>query len=87
MNTVSPRRGLNVREIDDWMVYALCAETDPDAFFPEVGGSVREAKRVCMSCDVRAECLDYALRHDVHFGIWGGKSVMERRRLRRGGVR
>jgi hypothetical protein len=41
-----------------WQERSLCAQTDPEAFFPEKGGSTREAKRVCMSCDVRSECLD-----------------------------
>lgn len=67
-----------------WQDKALCAETDPDAFFPERGGSTREAKRVCRSCEVRAECLEYALGHEVgQFGVWGGMSERERRRLRR----
>jgi WhiB family transcriptional regulator, redox-sensing transcriptional regulator len=66
-----------------WQEWALCAQTDPEAFFPEKGGSTREAKKVCLSCDVRAECLDYALAHDERFGIWGGLSERERRRLRR----
>ncbi len=43
-----------------WQDQALCAQTDPEAFFPEKGGSTREAKRVCRSCEVRAECLEYA---------------------------
>lgn len=67
----------------DWTADALCAETDPEAFFPEKGGSTREAKRVCRSCTVRPECLDYALDHDERFGIWGGLSERERRPLRR----
>jgi WhiB family redox-sensing transcriptional regulator len=66
-----------------WQERALCAQTDPEAFFPEKGGSTREAKRVCMSCDVRQECLEYALAHDERFGIWGGLSERERRRLKR----
>lgn len=66
-----------------WQTEALCAQTDPEAFFPEKGGSTREAKRVCLDCDVRAECLEYALLHDERFGIWGGLSERERRRLRR----
>jgi WhiB family transcriptional regulator, redox-sensing transcriptional regulator len=41
-----------------WQERALCAQTDPEAFFPEKGGSTREAKRVCLSCEVRAECLE-----------------------------
>ena len=70
-------------EEPDWQERALCAQTDPEAFFPEKGGSTREAKRICSGCDVRAECLDYALAHDERFGIWGGLSERERRRLRR----
>ena len=66
-----------------WQDRALCAQTDPEAFFPEKGGSTREAKRVCRSCEVRAECLEYALGHDERFGIWGGLSERERRRLKR----
>lgn len=66
-----------------WQDSALCAQTDPEAFFPEKGGSTREAKRVCLACEVRAECLEYALLHDERFGIWGGLSERERRRLRR----
>jgi WhiB family redox-sensing transcriptional regulator len=67
---------------DAWRLDALCAETDPEAFFPEKGGSTREAKRVCVGCDVRAECLEFALKSDERFGIWGGLSERERRRLR-----
>jgi WhiB family transcriptional regulator, redox-sensing transcriptional regulator len=67
-----------------WQDRALCAQTDPEAFFPEKGGSTREAKKVCRACEVRPECLEYALEHDERFGIWGGLSERERRRLKRG---
>ena len=69
-----------------WQEQALCAQTDPEAFFPEKGGSTREAKRICSGCEVRAECLEYALANDERFGIWGGLSERERRRLRRAAV-
>jgi WhiB family transcriptional regulator, redox-sensing transcriptional regulator len=69
-----------------WQERALCAQTDPEAFFPEQGGSTREAKRVCLSCDVRGECLEYALAHDERFGIWGGLSERERRKLKKRAV-
>ena len=68
----------------EWQERALCSQTDPEAFFPEKGGSTREAKKVCRSCEVRAECLEYALENDERFGIWGGLSERERRRLKRG---
>jgi len=66
-----------------WHEQALCAETDPEAFFPEKGGSTREAKKVCVRCEVRMECLEYALAKDERFGIWGGLSERERRRVKR----
>src|ERR1700736_2241064 len=44
----------------------------------------REAKRICLGCEVRDACLDYALAHDERFGIGGGLSGRERRRLKRG---
>ena len=68
---------------DQWQERGLCAQTDPEAFFPEKGGSTREAKRICSRCDVKAECLEYALGHDERFGIWGGLSERERRKLKR----
>jgi WhiB family transcriptional regulator, redox-sensing transcriptional regulator len=69
-----------------WQERALCAQTDPEAFFPEKGGSTREAKKVCIGCDVRGECLEYALAHDERFGIWGGLSERERRKLKKRAV-
>ncbi len=66
-----------------WQTDALCAQTDPEAFFPEKGGSTRDAKRICTTCEVRAQCLEYALLNDERFGIWGGLSERERRRLKR----
>ncbi|MEN3123546.1 WhiB family transcriptional regulator [Janibacter sp. LM] len=69
-----------------WLERSLCAQTDPEAFFPEKGGSTREAKKVCVGCDVRQECLEYALAHDERFGIWGGLSERERRKLKKRAV-
>jgi len=67
----------------EWTRDALCAQTDPEAFFPDKGGSTRPAKSVCRDCPVLAECRDYALaRGDLH-GVWGGLSERERRRVRR----
>ena len=73
-------------EEQEWQERALCAQTDPEAFFPEKGGSTREAKRICAGCEVRSECLEYALEHDERFGIWGGLSERERRKLKRRAV-
>ncbi|ALE93917.1 transcription factor WhiB [Arthrobacter alpinus] len=69
-----------------WQTDALCAQTDPEAFFPEKGGSTRDAKKVCGACNVKGQCLEYALANDERFGIWGGLSERERRRLRKRAV-
>ncbi|MER5181167.1 WhiB family transcriptional regulator [Streptomyces sp. NPDC002896] len=66
-----------------WQEQALCAQTGGDFFFPEPGSSVREAKSICRLCEIRSECLEYALDNDERFGVWGGLSEKERQRLRR----
>ncbi len=66
-----------------WAEHAKCLQAEPDIFFPDKGGSTREAKRICALCEVRQECLEYALEHDERFGIWGGLSERERRKLKR----
>lgn len=70
-----------VPELPAWQARAGCRDTDPEAFFPEVGGSAQPAKRICGRCEVRGECLAYALEHDERFGVWGGTSERERSRL------
>jgi len=67
-----------------WADQALCAQTDPEMFFPDKGGSTREAKAVCAQCFVQAECLDWALTTNERFGIWGGLSERERRAISKG---
>lgn len=66
-----------------WQRRANCMGVDPDLFFPERGASTREAKEVCRGCVVRADCLEYAITSGEKFGIWGGMSERERRRIRR----
>jgi WhiB family redox-sensing transcriptional regulator len=67
----------------DWRLSASCAETDPELFFPEQGGSSGKAKQVCLSCEVTADCLDFALTNGIRYGVWGGLSGHQRRRLER----
>lgn len=64
-----------------WMADGLCAQTDPEEFYPDKGGSTAVAKRVCAACPVQDDCLDYALTHREQYGIWGGTSLRERQRL------
>ena len=61
---------------------ALCAQTDPEVFFPEKGGSSRAAKRVCAACPIRRRSRDVALANPALEGIWGGTTTRERRALR-----
>jgi len=77
---------LNIIAPPEWMAAGLCAEIDPDLFYPESGAPNRDAKRICAGCDVRAECLAYALAHRERFGVWGGTTERERRRMRRAPV-
>ncbi len=66
-----------------WRQRALCSQTDPEVFFPEKGGSTKDAKQVCAHCEVREQCLQWAIAHDERFGIWGGLSERERRRYKK----
>lgn len=81
--TISIVTMLNESNDQSWKMRANCMGVDPDLFFPERGASTRDAKEVCMGCVVREECLEYALNNGEKFGIWGGMSERERRRLRR----
>lgn len=67
----------------EWQANARCSEVDPEIFFPERGGSSKAARAVCNKCDVRNQCLEYALNNKEQFGIWGGTSERERRKLRK----
>lgn len=67
----------------EWQDDALCAETDPDAFFVEKGGNPRPAINLCGSCDVAAQCLAYALQNPEIAGIWGGTTQRTRRKMRK----
>jgi WhiB family redox-sensing transcriptional regulator len=64
---------------------ALCQSVDPELFFPEVGSSSTDAKRVCRRCDVQLECLMWALEHDERHGVWGGLGPGQRAHLQKRG--
>lgn len=66
-----------------WVDGALCAQVDVgDIWFPERGESNRAAMRICGLCPVQDSCLEHALAHDERWGVWGGTSEQQRRRMR-----
>jgi WhiB family redox-sensing transcriptional regulator len=86
MTTVAPKAGVPGDE--DWGSRAACRSADPELFFPvsETGPStaqVTEAKAVCARCEVRGECLAFALVTWQPHGVWGGTSPEERTVLRK----
>lgn len=69
-----------------WHRRARCVGAPVEMFFPGAGSSSASAKALCHDCEVRRQCLAYALDHGPLLGIWGGTSEAERRRmLMRGG--
>lgn len=66
-----------------WMLSGSCREREPGFFFPSDGVGVDRARRVCATCPVKQECLEYALRYRIEHGVWGGASERERRRILR----
>ncbi len=70
---------------EPWMLDASCAPAgvDQSIFFPGRGDNVNRAITICNDCPVRAQCLEYALDHGEHFGIWGGTTERGRRAIRR----
>jgi WhiB family redox-sensing transcriptional regulator len=67
--------------MQEWQEDALCAEVDPEIFFPDRGGSSKTAKAICRTCPVAVECLEYALETDQGYGVWGATTEADRRRL------
>lgn len=70
---------------EPWTERAICGPQQADEWFPEVSArdAAKRTKEFCRNCPVKAQCLDFALRNNEQFGIWGGTSVTERRLLRR----
>jgi WhiB family redox-sensing transcriptional regulator len=66
-----------------WQPRAACRDhPHPELWFPENADSRNlEPYAICAACPVRAECLEFGMTE--RFGIWGGASDRERRRLRR----
>ena len=87
-STLVPAVGgeVDVPQVPDeyaWMLHARCRGANPTEFFPSDGLGVEMAQRICTGCQVRVECLEYALLHRIEHGVWGGASERERRRILR----
>jgi WhiB family redox-sensing transcriptional regulator len=80
------RARMTVATTPVWFRDANCRGEDPGIFFPSSGEPAQHAYRICAQCRHEERCLEYALEHHVEFGqygIWGGTSENERRRIRR----
>ena len=69
---------------EEWKLDGVCRTVDPDLWFPEAGEFGMAAKRLCKTCPVIQECLQYALDNREKYGVWGGLGGAERLRLLRG---
>lgn len=69
--------------MENWKTQARCLDADPDIFFPPEGVNIREARAVCATCPVQEQCLEYAIRNHIEYGVWGGMSVRQREILAR----
>jgi WhiB family redox-sensing transcriptional regulator len=76
---------LLVLDLDErpWAAYAACRDADPEQFFSSAEADMAAAVKICLGCAVREECLDWALDTRVRYGIWGGTTERERRRMAR----
>ena len=73
-----------------WAEDALCAQVDPEIFFPDKGESIKDAVRICEQCPVRQRCLEEAMREEAknatwgRYGVRGGVTARERSRMAAG---
>ena len=65
------------------MTEGKCRGTSPSVFFADDGVGINIARRICVACPVKVPCLEYALRNQITYGIWGGVSERDRRRIAR----
>jgi WhiB family redox-sensing transcriptional regulator len=68
-----------------WSQDALCRGTSPEDWFSDVhptesADTIATLLRICAQCPVRAQCLAHAVEHN-EWGIWGGTTDDERRKL------
>lgn len=66
-----------------WAVFSACREADPSIFFASTRDDERAALAVCSTCAVKDDCLDFAIYSRERFGVWGGTTERERKKLLR----
>jgi len=85
MRTPPPPTELLVLDLEErpWASYASCRDANPELFFSGDEADMEAATTICRGCPVAAECLEWALETRVRYGIWGGTTERERRRMLR----
>jgi WhiB family redox-sensing transcriptional regulator len=81
--TAVPSAGDPRPERPNWQNHAGCIGEDQAIFFPSEKSKAVAAKKICVGCPVRVECLEYAIGLNIQHGVWGGKSIHERRKIRK----
>ena len=88
--TMNPMRDLeiDVRDLPDqvsppdhWQELSACYGLDPEVFFPTTEEEAGLALSYCALCQVREVCLAWAVRNGERYGVWGGTTEQQRRRL------
>jgi WhiB family transcriptional regulator, redox-sensing transcriptional regulator len=77
----TPGLGSDPESVTAWMAEGSCRVYPPNKFFPSDGAGVDRARKICATCPVAQQCLEYALEHRIEHGVWGGCSERERRRI------
>lgn len=67
----------------DWQPCAACHDAPPDLFFFDNEESNTIAKKICSTCPVRKQCLEYALAIRPSDGVWGGLTADERHKVQK----
>jgi len=64
----------------------ICAQTDPELFFPDESKNPRLAinlaRKLCGSCSFKEPCLEYAVNYPELVGIWAGTTQRQRQDIR-----
>lgn len=85
MNSLPAPTDSALLDLDErpWAAYAACRTVDPDVFFPATEDDTASALRICRGCPVIEECRDWALDMRIRYGVWGGLTERDRRRVLR----